>query len=176
MYDDDETVEYEEIIVPEIIDEEDGVGGEEEEDSADPYTQKGFDDRAVVDQQAKEYDEMKRKKRSEITQLKQARLTTQAKLSKKERELAAFELQLRKSAYLDTRARVAGERQDAEQRDNQTREVVADKEVEEIKRDNKEGTEDAEYRVLLEEVRTLRGIDTELARKISLLEHELLRS
>ena len=38
-----------------------------------PYVKKGTDDRAFVDAQAKEYDEMKRKKRAELEHLKTER-------------------------------------------------------------------------------------------------------
>ena len=140
------------------------------------YEKKGTDDRALVDQQAKEYDEMKRRKREEITHLKQARLNAQSKLSKKERELAALEIQLRKSAYMNTRERVAEARIEVEQRGSATREDQAVIEVDEIKRENKDEIEDEKHRSLLAEVAALKNIDNEAARKISLLEHELLRS
>ena len=163
MYDDDEIEDFEE---------------ETEEATADieSYQEKGTSDRALVDQQAKDYDEMKRKKRDEITHLKQARLNAQAKLSKKERELSALEIQLRKSAYTETRERVADEREESEQRGNVSREIRADKEVDQIKKENKDDIEEEKHRTLLAEVVELRNIDAEAARKISLLDHELLRS
>lgn len=175
MYDDEE----EEVVIPQqIVIEEYDVDddNDDEAETDDTFTKKGTDDRAFVDQQAKDYDEMKRKKREEITHLKQARLNTQAKLSKKERELSALEIQLRKSAYVETRERVVDEREEREQRGNTSREVRADKEVDQIKKENKDDIEAEKHRTLLAEVVVLRDIDAEAARKISLLEHELLRS
>ena len=175
MYDDEE----EEVVIPQqIVIEEYDVDddNDDEAETDDTFTKKGMDDRAFVDQQAKDYDEMKRKKREEITHLKQARLNTQAKLSKKERELSALEIQLRKSAYVETRERVVDEREEREQRGNTSREVRADKEVDQIKKENKDDIEAEKHRTLLAEVVVLRDIDAEAARKISLLEHELLRS
>ena len=175
MYDDEE----EEVVIPQqiVIEEyDDDDDDDDEAETDDTFTKKGTDDRAFVDQQAKDYDEMKRKKREEITHLKQARLNTQAKLSKKERELSALEIQLRKSAYVETRERVVDEREEREQRGNTSREVRADKEVDQIKKENKDDIEAEKHRTLLAEVVVLRDIDAEAARKISLLEHGLLRS
>ncbi len=177
MYDDDEE---EEIVIPQqiVIEEYDDDLDEEdeEEQSDDTFTKKGTEDRAFVDQQAKDYDEMKKRKRDEIAHLKQARLNAQAKLSKKQRELTALEIQLRKSEYVDTRERVAGARKEVEHRGDMTREDRADVEIDEIKKENKDDVEELKHKELLAEVKELRDIDTEAARKISLLEHDLLRS
>lgn len=179
MYDDDEdeVEEYVEVAIPQqVIEQYDDDDEEEEEVADDTFTKKGTEDRAFVDQQAKAYDEMKKQKRDEIAQLKQARLNAQAKLSKKQRELAALEIQLRKSAYVETRERVASEREESERHGTITREERADTEIDEIKKENKDDAEETKHRELTAEVKALRDIDTEAARKISLLEHELLRS
>ena len=177
MDDEDE----EEIIIPQQVvieeyDDEPDEDDEEEAEADDTFTKKGTEDRAFVDQQAKDYDEMKKRKRDEIAHLKQARLNAQAKLSKKQRELTALEIQLHKSEYVDTRERVASAREEVEHHGTITREERADTEIEEIKKDNRDDLEEEKHRTLLLEVTELRNIDTEAARKISLLEHELLRS
>ena len=178
MYDDEE--EEEEIVIPQqiVIEEYDDDTDEEDEDGQadDTFTKKGTDDRAFVDQQAKDYDEMKKRKRDEIVRLKQARLNAQAKLSKKQRELTALEIQIRKSEYIDTRERVAGAREEAEHHGDVTRADRADVEIDEIKKENKDDAEELKHNQLLSEVKALRDVDTEAARKISLLEHDLLRS
>lgn len=149
---------------------------DEETETDDTFTKKGTDDRAFVDQQAKDYDEKKKRMRDEIAHLKQSRLNAEAKLSKKQRELTALEIQLRKSEYIDTRDRVAGAREEADHHGDITREQRADTEIEEIKKVNKDDAEDIKHKELLAEVKALKDIDTEAARKISLLEHDLLRS
>lgn len=178
MYDDDE----EEIVIPEQIvieeydDDVDDEEDEEEELTDDTFTKKGTDDRSFVDQQAKDYDEMKKRRRDEIARLKQARLNAQSKLSKKQRELTALEIQLRKSEYVDTRERVAGARKEVEHHGDMTREDHADVEIDEIKKENKDDAQEAKHKELLAEVKALKDVDEEAARKISMLEHELLRS
>ena len=173
--DEDEIIIPQQVVIEEYDDEPD-EGDEEEAEADDVYTKKGTGDRAFVDQQAKDYDEMKKRKRDEIAHLKQARLNAQAKLSKKQRELTALEIQLRKSEYVNTRERVASAREEVEHHGTITREERADTEIEEIKKDNKDDEEELKHKALLVEVKALRDVDTEAARKISLLEHELLRS
>ena len=178
---DDEDEDEEEIIIPQQVvieeyDDEPDEDDEEEAEADDTFTKKGTEDRAFVDQQAKDYDEMKKRKRDEIAHLKQARLNAQAKLSKKQRELTALEIQIRKSEYIDTRERVAGAREEAEHHGDVTRADRADVEIDEIKKENKDDAEELKHNQLLSEVKALRDVDTEAARKISLLEHDLLRS
>jgi len=154
------------------VDEEDD---EEETEVSDIYQTKGADDRAFVDAQAKEYDAMKKKKRDELTSLKQRRLAAQSKLSAKERALHQLELDLKKDTYIETRERVASDRAPQSEEDGLSREAHADREINEIGKMNERTQKELEYAELLRDVATLKGISDEAARTISLLEHELLR-
>jgi chromosome segregation ATPase len=142
----------------------------------DAYETKGRDDRAFVDQQAKEYDEMKRKKRDEIARAKNERLVAQNKLSAKERELASLELSIRKDEYVETRERVRDTREAILSENVDSREATAEQEVEaihlEMDREDRERKRDE----LQKECATLKSTVDELGRNISLLEYELLRS
>ena len=163
-----------------------GMYDEEEEDDDDneiglgedseAYESKGKDDRAFVDQQAKEYDEMKKKKRDVITHLKNVRLDAQSKLSHKERELTSLELLLRKDQYLETRERVKDERDEVMHKDGFTREERADVEVEEINREMDRADRAAKHEELRKECAELKLRVDEVSRQISLLEYELIRS
>lgn len=138
-------------------------------------SKKGSDDRAFVDQQAKEYDEMKKHKRDELAALKQQHLALQSKLGAKERELHVIERDLRTSQYVDTRKSIAEERNEAEGREI-SREEKANTEIDIIGRENDRAALEAAYAMLHAEVVQLRASADETARKISLLEHEILRS
>ena len=162
MYDEDE---YE--------DEEGEIGVDE---ATAAYAKKGTDDRAFVDQQAKDYDEMKRKKRAAIDSLKKDRLTAQSKFSSKQRELNTLEIALRQDHYVETRERVKDERDEAMREEKATREERADIEVEQIARAGDRNEREEKHKVLLEECAALKAVVDETARQISLLEHELLRS
>jgi hypothetical protein len=149
---------------------------EPEQSQADlAFSQKGVADRAFVDQQAKEYDEMKKRKRDAIDALKHERLAAQSKLDNKQRELSALELRLRKDDYLETRERVASERNDQPEGEF-AREQQADIDIGEMRKESEHAARNSEYEVKLSEVRALKAIVDESARKISILEHDLLRS
>ena len=155
-------------------DEEDGEIGLDKETVA--YETKGKEDRSFVDQQSKEYDEVKKKQRDEITKLKNTRLAAQSKLSHKERELATIELALRKDQYLETRERVRSEHEEAMHDEIFTREEKADIEVEEISRVSDKAAREAEYEKLKKEFTVLKANVDEISRQISLLEYALVRS
>lgn len=155
-------------------DEEDGEIGLDKETVA--YETKGKEDRSFVDQQSKEYDEVKKKQRDEITKLKNTRLAAQSKLSHKERELATIELALRKDQYLETRERVRSEHEEAMHDEIFTREEKADIEVEEIGRVSDKAAREAEYEKLKKEFTVLKANVDEISRQISLLEYALVRS
>jgi hypothetical protein len=163
MYDDEEDIEDEEYEI--------GL-----EQAAEAYDTKGKEDRAFVDQQAKEYDEVKKKKRDEITHLKNIRLTAQSKLAHKERELAALLLTIRKDQYLETRERVQDEREEAMHDEKFTREEKADLEVEGINREMDREDREAKHEELRKECAELKAHVDEISRQISLLEYELIRS
>ena len=164
MYDDDDEFD------------EDEEGEELATTEADEsYTKKGAEDRAFVDEQAKEYDEMKKRKRDELAVLKSRRLGAQSKLAKKERELHQLELEIRKSEYGDTRERVAGERAVLPEGEQAMREEKATREINELAKGNVQSENEIAHDVLLREVRALRSEVDEAARTISLLEHEILR-
>ncbi len=139
------------------------------------YEEKGKSDRAFVDQQAKEYDEMKKRKNKELEVLKARRLSAQAKLATKERELHALKIDLRKEEFVDKRERVAKARQPLSEVSEMTREEKAVSEVEDIVNKNVEIERDTMHATLLREVSLLRIEVDEVARKISLMEHELMR-
>ena len=141
-----------------------------------PYVKKGTDDRAFVDAQAKEYDEMKRKKRAELEHLKTERLSAQSKLSAKEHELTILELLLRKDNYLDTKDRVRDAREESTEASLRTREETANKEVAAIANSNQYDTHEAKRTELLKEKMMLKSKVDEVSRQISLLEHEVMRS
>lgn len=140
------------------------------------YAEKGKADRSFVDQQAKEYDEAKRKKREELAHLKILRLEAQSKLSHKERELAALELSIRKDEYLETRERVKDERDIAMSEEVQTREQAADTEVSAINLESERRTREQSRDTLRRECAVLKTNADEAGRKISLLEYEIIRS
>ncbi len=165
MYDD----EYE-------IEEEDDSGEIGDDAARAAYEVKGKDDRAFVDSQAKEYDDMKRKKREEVTKLKSERNSAQFKLSAKERELSALRLVIRKDEYLETRERVKETREEAERQEEATREEKADTEVAEIARDSERADREREYADLERECAALKAHVDELSRRISLVEYEIIRS
>ncbi len=155
-----------------VADEEDD---EEETEVSDIYQTKGADDRAFVDAQAKEYDAMKKRKRDELAGLKQRRLAAQSKLAAKERELHQLELELKKDAYLETRARVVSERTPESEIEAMSREAHADTEISQITKTNERAQKEEAHAHLLREVSQLKAASDEAARSISLLEHELLR-
>lgn len=163
MYDDDE---YDE--------EEDGEEIGIDQDAAD--TKKGADDRAFVDQQAKEYDEMKKRKRDELAALKQERLALESKLGAKERVLHALEIKLKRGEYLDMRESIRNERSEVSADERTAREEKADKEIGVIAKDNEYAAIEAEHTELLTEVTALRNSADEIARAVSLLEHDIFRS
>lgn len=140
------------------------------------YEKKGTDDRAFVDTQAKEYDEIKRKKRAELEHLKTKRLSAQSKLSAKEHELSALELLMRKDDYLDTKERVRDAREEVSNDSVHEREETATKEVAVIANLIEHDTHEAKHTELLKEKTLLKSNVDEVARQISLLEHEILRS
>ena len=119
--------------------------------------------------------EIKRKRRRELDLLKSRHLAAQAKLSKKERELHALEIELRHERYLDTRERVAKDRTPLSVSREVTAEEVATEEVKEITQHTEQTTRDEGHAKLVEEVGLLKTEADEVARNISLLEHELLR-
>ena len=137
---------------------------------------KGTDDRAFVDEQAKEYDAMKKRKRDELARLKQVRLAAQSKLSAKERKLHALEIALNRDQYVETRERIADERSEVSEDAQTAREEKAQKEIEGVTKANDRIVREGEYAALLAEVKELRTSADEAARAISLLEHELFRS
>lgn len=137
---------------------------------------KGTDDRAFVDEQAKEYDAMKKRKRDELAALKQKRLTTQSKLGTKERKLHALDIALKRDQYIETRERIAEERSEVSEDAQTAREEKAEKEIEGVTKENDRIEREGEYAALLAEVKELRTSAEEAARAISLLEHELFRS
>lgn len=137
---------------------------------------KGTDDRAFVDEQAKEYDAMKKRKRDELALLKQKRLTAQSKLGAKERALHTLEIALKRDQYVETRERIAEERGEISEDAQTAREEKAEKEIEGVTKGNDRLVREEEYSALLAEVKGLRASADEAARAISLLEHELFRS
>ncbi len=137
---------------------------------------KGTDDRAFVDEQAKEYDAMKKRKRDELAALKQRRLAAQSKLGAKERTLHALEIALKRDQYVETRERIADERSEVSEDAQTAREEKAEKEIEGVTKGNDRIERESEYATLLAEVKALRVRADEAARAISLLEHELFRS
>ncbi len=139
-------------------------------------TKKGIDDRAFVDEQAKEYDAMKKRKRDELAALKQKRLAAQSKLSGKERALHALEIALKLDQYVETRERIAEQRSEVSEDAQIAREEKAEKEIEGVTKGNDRIAREGEYAALLAEVKVLRASADEAARAISLLEHELFRS
>ncbi len=164
MYDDDDEFEEDEDI-------------EETQSAAETeaYDKKGVDDRALVDQQAKDYDEMKKRKRDEIVALKSRRLNAQSKLSKKERELHQIELELRKSQYVDTRERILLERTALPEGEQAIKEEKAIREIKEVAKGNERDENAIRHETLSREVKELRLEVDETARTISLLEHAILR-
>ena len=137
---------------------------------------KGTDDRAFVDEQAKEYDAMKKRKRDELAALKQKRLAAQSKLGAKERALHSLEIALNRDQYVETRERIALERKEVSQDAQTAKEEKAEQEIEGVTKGNDRIQREDEYATLLAEVNTLRASADEAARAISLLEHELFRS
>jgi hypothetical protein len=120
MYDDDEDivdeyVEVEEQPVYEVVDDdEDDVDDDFEEHEDDPYVTKGKNDRSFVDQQAKDYDEEKRKKRVELAKLRQKLQIIKGNISKKERELRDLDIQLEKEDFREMKEGVVQARKDAQ--------------------------------------------------------------
>lgn len=162
MYDDDDDED----------DDEGEIGLEQQEIDA----KKGTDDRVFVDEQAKEYDAMKKRKRDELAALKQRRLTAQSKLGAKERKLHALEIALKRDQYVETRERIAEERSEVSEDAQIAREEKAEKEIAGVTKGNDRIEREEEYATLLAEVKELRVSADEAARAISLLEHELFRS
>ncbi len=166
MYEDEDEDEDEDD------DDEDETGFDQQMEDA----KKGTDDRAFVDEQAKEYDAMKKRKRDLLAALKQKRLTAQSKLSAKERKLHALEIALKRDQYVETRERIAEERSEVSEDAQTAREEKAEKEIEVVTKGNDRIEREGEYAALLTEVKELHASADEAARAISLLEHELFRS
>ncbi len=141
----------------------------------DAYAEKGKQDRAFVDQQAKDYDELKRKKREELSHLKIHRQEAQSKLARKERELHTLDLSIRKDEYLETRERVQDVRDVVMQGNEISREMSADTEVAAINLATDRHDREDERARLAKECALLKTNADEAARKISLLEYEILR-
>ncbi len=157
-------------------DEEDEAYELELEKVDEAYQSKGKDDRSLVDQQSKDYDEQKNRKRAEINKLKAIRLDAQSKFSHKERELTALELVLRKDQYLETRERVKSEHEEAMHDEAFTREEKADIEVSEISRESDRKAREEKHAELRRECAELKASVDEISRQISLLEYALIRS
>ncbi len=83
---------------------------DEYSDEINPYQKKGSDDRAFVDQQAKDYDEERRKKRAEFVKLHQRLLALRSEISRRERELRDLGVEIEKEDYRETKERVIAER------------------------------------------------------------------
>lgn len=161
MYDDeDEFEEDEEIAV----------------DQTAVYETKGAEDRAFVDQQAKDYDEARKKKRAEIARLNSTRLSAQFKLGQQESKLKALELAIAKDEYLDTREKGRDERNKETGDTAEAREQNAAIDLDEINRTSDIALRKNEYDLLSSECKKLKAEVDEIARQISLLEHELARS
>lgn len=160
MYDDDDT-----FLDPDA-----------ESTEAQLYATKGQSDRADVDQQAKDYDALKKKKRDTLTALEQKRLVLQSKLSNKEHELHALTLDKNRDAYLDTRERVQEARAQEVADKPLTREEEGDRDVADIAVRNDKDELARKEEQLHEEIGALKTEVNEAARAISLLQHELLQS
>lgn len=161
MYDDEDEFDEDEEILAE---------------QADVYESKGAEDRAFVDQQAKDYDEARKKKRAEITRLNTTRLSAQFKLGQQEQKLKALELAIAKDEYIDTRERGRDERNKEIGDDTEAREQNAEIDLEEVRRISDIALRKNEYETIHSECVKLKAEVDEIARQISLLEHELARS
>lgn len=149
---------------------------DDNDDAEERFYQVGIEARKEVDAQAKEYDDRKRQKREELARLKAEWTSAQAKFTTKTRELRALELAQKKESYLDTRERVVAEREHLPDEGVLTREASADVEIMELH--NKMAIDERRDSLLAlrEEVRVKKMAVDELSRKISLLEHEILRT
>lgn len=161
-----------------MYDDEDEFDEEEEisVDQTEAYETKGAEDRAFVDQQAKDYDEARRKKRAEIAQLNTTRLSAQFKLGQQEQKLKALELAIQKDEYLDTREQGRNEREKEVGDSTEVRVENAEIDLEEMRRTADIAQRKNEYEMLRIESIKLKNQVDDIARQISLLEHELARS
>lgn len=176
MYDDDEQEEDEVVnvyYVDEVIEEEE----EEEPDiTSEAFLAKGREDRAFVDAQAREYDERKQEKRKEVTRLKQSILSMKSTLAKKEHELKLLSIAVDKDQYLETRARVVREREEATETAEEKHERVLADELKEIEIRNAREARARQEEVLTQEVKALKQTIDETVRRVAMLEQEILRS
>lgn len=177
MYDDDEQEEDEEVVNVYYVDE---LVEEEEEEEPDlvneAFLAKGREDRAFVDAQAREYDERKQEKRKEVTRLKQSILSMKSSLAKKEHELKLLSIAVDKDRYLETRARVVREREEATETAEEKHERVLADELKEIEIRNARETRARQEEVLTQEVKALKQTIDETVRRVAMLEQEILRS
>ncbi len=176
MYDDDEQEEDEVVnvyYVDEVIEEEE----EEEPDiTSEAFLAKGREDRAFVDAQAREYDERKQEKRKEVVRLKQSILAMKSSCAKKERELKTLSIAVEKDRYLETRARVVREREEATETAEEKHERVLADELKEIEIRNARESRAKQEESLTQEIKALKQSIDEAVRRVAMLEQEILRS
>ena len=137
------------------------------------FRQKGAEDRKFVDEQREQYDARKKAKRDELYALKLKQRSLQSTMLAKERELKALSFDHAHEAYLEMRERVVAAREETSQ---STRERESEEEMRE--QDLMRSAQQAEEKKkeLEAHVRALKGEADELARTISMLEHELMRT
>jgi len=205
MYDDDEItdeyLEIEEQPIYEVIEDDDDDDEFDEnafeEAADDPYIAKGKEDRALVDQQAKEYDETKRNMRAELAKLRERLQILKGDIAKKERRLRDLNIELEKEDYREMKEDIVRARKEAqivadggEVKDSventpaldgvgiefvgtdMEEEVLSPAMQKRIEREAKR----KERLELEEEIKKLRLAANEKERVVSQLEHRLLRS